>query len=525
MRPQNQDEDFVHYQQLLWGVLSTLSRRGYFVPPDDARDVLHDFYVEAWRGVNDRFDPAKASFRTYVANSFYLFARRRLVQMNHWRRLVVDLEVDEATQRPSDEAEPEDRLELEQRLSSLESIVQKLPDFDQKLLCEYLTSDRASERRIAEAHALTRYQTRKILASAVGRIALLLQQTDGSSQEAKIATQLWLEGRSAKEAAHFLGLSIDIVQKQRSRLASSFLASIRTFNSRSVIAGAVMSNKTSERLKSILLSDQGLDALAAEADHIRKHPDAIDDIDFTKSELDRLRQRPETLALLYQLLASDEDEASEPSEIELMLQQAQSEEGQEIGEAFQLMVENLPSDLVRWEKWFDDIEVDREYRQYLSAHPSVRYGGAIAQRLVRFGITPATIAGAARGLQLLFDRALRGDEPPSNYPKDDSLDHNWFTISNSTRRTEVSRDLVVSQISTTPWLPNGSKATIRFTEWLFALLRVRPFLVYGYQFQITDESRAAFVEHLSGHSQRDLAALWTREDTATATRLRQMHME
>ena len=75
-------DDFRRYEALLWRVLSALARKGYFVPPGDARDLLHDFYLEAWPGLHERFDPRLSSFGTYIAAAFYRFARRRIVRLD-----------------------------------------------------------------------------------------------------------------------------------------------------------------------------------------------------------------------------------------------------------------------------------------------------------------------------------------------------------------------------------------------------------------------------------------------------------
>jgi DNA-directed RNA polymerase specialized sigma24 family protein len=48
------DKGFLAHEKHLWQVLAALSRAGYFVPPQDARDLVHDFYLEEWAGVVQR---------------------------------------------------------------------------------------------------------------------------------------------------------------------------------------------------------------------------------------------------------------------------------------------------------------------------------------------------------------------------------------------------------------------------------------------------------------------------------------
>ena len=40
--------DFQTLQRPLWLVIGRLARRGYAVQPADARDLIHDFYLEEW---------------------------------------------------------------------------------------------------------------------------------------------------------------------------------------------------------------------------------------------------------------------------------------------------------------------------------------------------------------------------------------------------------------------------------------------------------------------------------------------
>jgi len=52
---------FIEYEPLLWRVLSKLVRDGYHIQPHDARDLIHDFFLE-WEPLNSRFDAAKGEF-------------------------------------------------------------------------------------------------------------------------------------------------------------------------------------------------------------------------------------------------------------------------------------------------------------------------------------------------------------------------------------------------------------------------------------------------------------------------------
>ena len=71
-------KQFIAHERLLWRrTAGVLLRKGYFVTPDLARDLIHDFYVEGWPGVVERFDEELSQFSTYLSIAFYRFARRR----------------------------------------------------------------------------------------------------------------------------------------------------------------------------------------------------------------------------------------------------------------------------------------------------------------------------------------------------------------------------------------------------------------------------------------------------------------
>src|SRR5438270_1228739 len=81
---------FQEYERLLWRVLAQLARDGFIAPPDEGRDLIHDFYLEAWPGIRERFDPKRGAFQAYVFSAFYRFGRRRIIDLQNWRGRLVD---------------------------------------------------------------------------------------------------------------------------------------------------------------------------------------------------------------------------------------------------------------------------------------------------------------------------------------------------------------------------------------------------------------------------------------------------
>ena len=59
---------FQQYGRLLWSVLAGLARGGYVTSPDEGRELMRSFFVEAWPKVLRDFDKRKAGLQTYLAH-------------------------------------------------------------------------------------------------------------------------------------------------------------------------------------------------------------------------------------------------------------------------------------------------------------------------------------------------------------------------------------------------------------------------------------------------------------------------
>src|SRR5690242_11774226 len=71
---------FENHHRHLWSVLGALARRGFVAQPDEAGDLLHDFYAGEWEKVCDHYDPKRGPFKHYLVKSFFQFARRRIAR-------------------------------------------------------------------------------------------------------------------------------------------------------------------------------------------------------------------------------------------------------------------------------------------------------------------------------------------------------------------------------------------------------------------------------------------------------------
>src|SRR5258708_32361204 len=176
------------YESVLWRVLAALARGGYAVPPSDARDLIHDFYLDAWPGVHERFDPKQGPFSAYIAGAFYRFARRRILKLESLQRRMVDF--DSAVAHLSSDSTPPDILESRQRHREATAALSVLAPLERTVLEEHLAGEGLSERALAERHKLSRYGIRELLADALGKVAVALGRTPAGSKTQESVAEL-----------------------------------------------------------------------------------------------------------------------------------------------------------------------------------------------------------------------------------------------------------------------------------------------------------------------------------------------
>jgi hypothetical protein len=502
-------DEFARHESLLWRVLSVLARTGYFARPDDARDVVRDFYAEAWSEVVANYESTVAPFHLHVASSFYRFARPRLISMNHWHQRTADLV--ELANQSADllldlDLQP---MVLQDRALLLRDAVCRLPDRDRQVLQAYLGEHRDSERRIAETMSLSCYSTRQMLASALGHIATLFKQEVVEPVEGEIAIQIWYEGRTPFQTARYLAVSVNDVQYFRSRFCFSLLASLRMLESRRGRKGIVMSSENLEFLRGFLLSDSGqnYEDIRNFQRKLRDVVEDIDDINLTDKELTYLLRNPEHLAKFYDLIALETEEIegteteSEAIDFSSIVEQERLGEAKEIGVAFNLMTQQLPRDLLNFDRYFSRLDIGQEYLNYLASQPAVENGGPYAKEFIRFGMTPETIAEAARGIQILLDESRSPLRSNFEVPRHNSV--GW-----EAGNSNISLREIVQQVATTPWLPSGYERSIELTRWLFNVFEIKPFFVRGYQYMpYADVGGFLYTPQLEG---AEIIALWTR---------------
>jgi RNA polymerase sigma factor (sigma-70 family) len=225
-------EEYARYRPLLFRALVSLARRDYDIPADEGLELIHEFFLDAWPGLQQRYDPAKGAFSTYIFGAFLRFARPRIVSARSWHERFVgwDPIALDTLQAQSDQAETElDTQAVGHALSSLSQA-------DRTLLEQWLARG-TSERRVARAMGLSRYKTRQGLVAALTRLAIAMgQQVGASGSDWRIASALWAEGRSVADTAATLGVTTTQVRHARRRVFDFLANALVTQDERSRVS-------------------------------------------------------------------------------------------------------------------------------------------------------------------------------------------------------------------------------------------------------------------------------------------------
>lgn len=216
-------EAYVEHRPLLLKALRDLSKQGYAVPPGDGLDLIHDFFADAWPGLEARFDRRKAKFTTYLFGAFLQFARPRIVKARHWQRSLAPLE-DVAVE--SESAFPESHQEFDLQLVT--KAFKELPGYDQAVL-NLLLVDRLSFRDAARRLECSRYRFRIHAGEALARLSLQMGEPGRIAQEDwSLAREIWGHGRSLSAAAEVLKMTLPQATAARRRIVEQCSAALST---------------------------------------------------------------------------------------------------------------------------------------------------------------------------------------------------------------------------------------------------------------------------------------------------------
>lgn len=406
---------FESYRRQFWPVIGALARRGFAVRPDEAQDLIQDFYVDEWERLDHRYDPDRGPFERYLFAAFYQFARRRIARDYSHKKRMLELST---IGNVSDEAPSlDEELDTETRAERMRKSLARLPSAQRKALAAYLAHGAANERDVAREMGITRYRLRESLTDALGRLASELDSLRPAGDlEHKVAVALWRDGMDARETAALLGLRVPEVQAIRKRLVHHLFSSLHTSTRQTsrrdnmFRVGSKINDGPLDLLRRALTTR---DAELLQQLHKRAAEVVAalceEDRDFSEMEVRVIAEDPQWLARVYEALG-DEDVLgldAEEAEIEAAICEIHEDQDREIAQAFQILTAYLPQAMVQWRKWFDNVPLIGDAA---SAELCRKWGelgaGDNLQGLTQFGITPATLFEATIGLQLLFERRM-----------------------------------------------------------------------------------------------------------------------
>ena len=402
-------EDYLTYRPYLFRVLGRLARDGYAVPPDDGLDLVHDFFVEAWSGVVERYDSEKAQFPTYLHLSFASFARPRIVKLTRWRTTLIDPHDFPRLHGPTEFAEPYQERSSDAFL--VEAAVKSMARQD-RIIFNFYIQGTGSERQIAHRLGITRYRLRSKLADLFGSVAVKLGDLSAFPEpDLAIVVALWRDHRTAKEAASYLKLTVPEIQAVRTRMFRllsetvkgsgdmDYMEFMRKQETDIAPASDIATLLQRAAAESSEARDQALGEIRRNAASILAYLEGLD------ARIELSPTDAATYARIYAALSEEEDwEALREAELPYVL----AYESQEvlIGQAFrQALIPGLPGRLSDLSTYFLGLKVvDPVTRDYLQTNPTVTNGGPAARELSVYGLTPATLVTAAYAVASLVRR-------------------------------------------------------------------------------------------------------------------------
>lgn len=205
-------DDYARWRPRLLGLVSVLRRRGYRIEMPLALDIVHDFFVEAWPGLADRFDPHAGTMDGYVVGAFLRFARGRAIAETRWSRLFEgDLAMAETIANESSD----------QIVPHVATALTKLAAEERGLLLARFGEHRKTEQQLARQLGITRYEVRTRLLEALARLATELGLLGADAFDTEVARLLFVEGYSVGSTTGALGTTSARVRNARDRMLRS----------------------------------------------------------------------------------------------------------------------------------------------------------------------------------------------------------------------------------------------------------------------------------------------------------------
>ena len=508
------DSGITAYERQFWQVLAALGRAGYSVPPQDARDLIHDFYLEEVPGVLRRYDSGRSQFATYLSAAFYRFARRRILRLQRWRQRTVDLE--QADELASAADIPEQALEWHQQTDLIRAALRGLPALEQAILYDFLETEQPNERALAQQHSMTRYRLRETLANSVGRLLLALSgEPAPAAIDARVAKGLWVDGQSPHHVAALLGITTPEVNHARLRFTAGLMRTLRQLNRQDKPVRRKTMSTDFDMLIRALCSPNDAGAIAEVRDRSAQIRAALVNggLELSAQQREYLEKNPEWVGAVYAALLSDLD-SGEDTDVALAIRQVMEGEDAEIGAAFVELLAQLEESGYDWMARFRPLpmpgELEREQLQEEGALPA---DDPSAIGLLSHGITPAIIYEATRGLYLLFERVegsmVKGSEAAEEswLREATPADEGMSLIGADGAVVHIPHRIIVAEIEGTPNLLPGRAEAL--SAWIGDVVQFQPFLVEGYAYDANERGFARW-QTPGGAVRDDLIAQWSR---------------
>lgn len=396
---------------LFIAALGRLARSGFSVSPDDGMDLVHDFFAEAWAGLDKNFDSEKGSFEQYAYGAFVRFARPRIVRLKRWQNSLIGREELESFPGESLIA-----LEVKDQ-ERVRRALDKIPEGEQQILRRYISGEHNSERALAKELGVSRYRLRAILIDALGRLAVSFDKpSEIAPQDWKVARALWRDCRTMQEASAVLEMTPQQVRFAYSRNVR-FLADIlkhyqpNKWSAERIkkMAERQQSNQALSLLKTALQSRNDREVLKDLSNHAEEVLQALEVTDDPTIGQSFDDLPPEWVADVYQTLF--EAMASKDLESELVASEAwEAHEGEDsaIGRAFrEALLADLPDDLRFPSQVRSLVEIGDAEQVRLGRAPDVVEGKPESEWWLKYGIRPVTVFYAQEAVSGLLNRYLR----------------------------------------------------------------------------------------------------------------------
>jgi DNA-directed RNA polymerase specialized sigma24 family protein len=403
------------YTPVLFRALGALARNGFAVPPSDALDLIHDFFVDGWPSVRTHYNEKRGPLPNYVYVSFVHYARPRIVKLNRLRSALIDPQTLEEFEAP-----PEN-VPMKLQLDQWTAAIRRLPERDREFLQQYLYGSQGSERKLAEVTGFSRYAVREQLVRVVGKvIAAFGRPPSGEHADWRVAEAIWLDDRTVGETAALLGLTAEAVRRARARSVEIIIEALRRFESKrggGVMANAASGGKTPITVETLLyqaLTNPGNQGLLAELRaRSSEIVDYLDAHDFVLHETSAESVGELWIAEVYEAIASGATNAAtlETEQFTRELFQASQEDLASVGVAFkETLLPDLPVTLVRFEDWFGKVpRITGEEHQNMLRRPDVMAAFPNSAELAVYGIAPSMFYFATEAVSGLLDRLIRAE--------------------------------------------------------------------------------------------------------------------